>query len=173
MQQIVIRSKVWKWMLAICVMFSFLSCKDEDPYNPYANFDHAAQAARDEEVIKKYLTDNNITDFTRTASGLYYVKLEAGTGNKPTVGTNVEVTYIGKIIQSGYIFDSSFKRGQNFRFNLGRKEVIPGWDEGVALMPKGEKALLLIPSRLAYGLMGSGSIPPNTPIMFEVQLINF
>ncbi len=160
-------------MLAFSVLFVFNSCNDKDPYDPYANFDHAKQAELEEEIIKDYLTKNNITDFTRTASGLYYVKKEAGTGDKPTVGTEVEVHYIGKFIQGGQKFDSSHDRAQTFKFPLGQRRVIAGWDEGVALMQKGEKALLLIPSRLAYGLIGSGRIPGNTPIMFDIHLINF
>ncbi|WP_210466660.1 FKBP-type peptidyl-prolyl cis-trans isomerase [Rufibacter roseolus] len=172
MQQL-IRRKAWQWLLAIGVLFVFNACNDKDPYDPYANFDHAAQAALEDALIQKYLTDNNITDFTKTASGLYYVKKDAGTGDKPTAGATVEVNYIGRFLQNGQKFDSSYDRAQTFKFVLGQKKVIAGWDEGVAMMQKGEKALLLIPSRLAYGLYGSGSIPPNTPLMFEIHLINF
>ncbi len=160
-------------LLAVCTLFVFNSCSDTDPYDPYANFDHAAQAAYEEEVIKAYLTQNNITDFTRTASGLYYVKKEAGTGDKPTTGTKVTIGYIGRLIQGGQKFDSSYDRAKNLEFVIGNKEVIPGMDEGMTLMQEGEKALLLIPSRLAYGLTGSGRIPPNAPIMFDVHLISF
>ncbi|RNI26210.1 FKBP-type peptidyl-prolyl cis-trans isomerase [Rufibacter latericius] len=173
MQQSVKRNSLWQWLLALCVLFVFNSCNDKDPYDPYANFDHAAQAALEETLIQKYLTDNNITDYTKTASGLYYVKKEAGTGDKPVAGNLVEVNYVGKFIQGGQKFDSSYDRAQTFKFVLGQKKVIAGWDEGVALMQKGEKALLLVPSRLAYGLYGSGGIPPNTPIMFDIHLINF
>jgi len=173
MQQLVKRSTWWRWMLAVSLLFSF-SCEEQyDPYNPYANFDHAAQAVLEDKIITDYLTQNNITDFTKTPSGLYYIRKEAGTGGKPAVGNQVEVNYVGKFIQNGQKFDSSYDRAQTFKFPLGQKKVITGWDEGVALMQKGEKALLLIPSRLAYGLTGSGSIPPNTPLMFDIHLINF
>ncbi len=160
-------------MLGVCLLFTF-SCEEQyDPYDPYANFDHEAQAKLEDEIITAYLTQNNITDFTKTTSGLYYIRKEAGTGDKPTAGKQVEVHYIGKFIQGGQKFDSSHDRAQTFKFVLGQKQVIPGWDEGVALMQKGEKAVLLIPSRLAYSLRGSGKVPPNTPLMFEVNLINF
>ncbi|KAA3436119.1 FKBP-type peptidyl-prolyl cis-trans isomerase [Rufibacter hautae] len=172
MQQF-LRRNAWQWLLAIGVLFVFNGCNDKDPYDPYANFDHAAQAALEDALIQKYLTDNNITDFTKTASGLYYVKKEAGTGDKPAVNSTVEVNYIGRFLQNGQKFDSSYDRAQTFKFVLGQRKVISGWDEGVAMMQKGEKALLLIPSRLAYGLYGQSSIPPNTPLMFEIHLINF
>ncbi|MBC3541823.1 FKBP-type peptidyl-prolyl cis-trans isomerase [Rufibacter sediminis] len=173
MQKLVKRNSPWQWLLALCVLFVFNSCNDKDPYDPYANFDHAAQAAAEETLIQKYLTDNNITNFTKTPSGLYHVVKEAGAGEKPKAGQQVEVTYIGRFIQNGQKFDSSHDRGQTFKFVLGQRQVIPGWDEGLTLMQKGEKALLLIPSRLAYGLYGNGPVPSNTPIMFEVHLLNF
>ena len=72
------------------------------------------------------------------------------------------------------VFDSSFKRNQPIEFSLGVGQVIPGWDEGIALLNKGAKATLIIPSDLAYGAAGAGGvIPPNATLKFEVELVDF
>ncbi|MFC6996076.1 FKBP-type peptidyl-prolyl cis-trans isomerase [Rufibacter roseus] len=174
MQRLVRKSNFWQWILAVCCVLTVSSCADKDPYDPYANFDHAAQAKWEDELILQYLETHNITDYTRTPSGLYYVIQEEGTGARPVKGDQVEVNYVGRLVQNSRKFDSSYDRAETFKFVLGMKQVITGWDEGVQLMRKGEKAMLLIPSRLAYGLYGSGqAIPPNSPIMFEVHLISF
>ncbi len=124
-----------------------------------------------ERELNKYLEDNNI-DTTPTSTGLYYVKTKDGNGEKPQVGTMVEMHYTGKLLD-GTIFDSSVDRGQTFQFVLGIGQVIPGWDEGVQLMSKGEKGVFYIPYYLAYGDTGSGPIPPFTNLIFEVELVDF
>ncbi|MGV3540869.1 MAG: FKBP-type peptidyl-prolyl cis-trans isomerase [Rufibacter sp.] len=175
MQQLVRKGQAWHWMLTVCLVLAlgYLgSCSDENPYDPYANFDHEAQAKLEDDTIKAYLSRQNITTYTRTSSGLYHVVLQEGTGARPVAGQEVEVTYIGRFVENGVKFDSSFDQGKTFKFTVGQGVVIKGWDEGLPLMRKGEKALLLIPSRIAYGLYGRGSIPGNTPLMFEIQLIN-
>ncbi|MCF6184979.1 MAG: FKBP-type peptidyl-prolyl cis-trans isomerase, partial [Bacteroidales bacterium] len=69
-------------------------------------------------------------------------------------------------------FDSSYDRNEPFEFTLGRGQVIKGWDEGISYMKKGGKATLIMPSSLAYGASGAGSIPPYTSLIFEVELID-
>ena len=70
------------------------------------------------------------------------------------------------------IFDSSYKRNQPIEFNVGIGQVIPGWDEGIMLLKKGDKAKFIIPSNLAYGEAGAGGvIPPNATLIFEVELL--
>ena len=108
-----------------------------------------------------------------TASGLCYVMTTEGNGEKPQVGQMVKVHYTGKLLD-GTVFDSSVERGQPFQFPLGVGQVIPGWDEGIQLMSKGEKGVLYIPYYLAYGDRAAGDkIVPFSNLMFEVELIDF
>ncbi len=70
------------------------------------------------------------------------------------------------------VFDSSYKRNQPIEFSVGIGQVIPGWDEGILLLSKGDKAKFIIPSNLAYGEAGAGGvIPPNATLIFEVELL--
>lgn len=128
----------------------------------------AAQKKAQEEALKEITAG-----FDRTESGLFY-KIEAeGVGDKPEKGQTVSVHYKGSLLD-GTVFDSSFKRNQPIDFALGVGQVIPGWDEGIALLNKGAKATLIIPSDLAYGASGAGGvIPPNATLKFEVELVNF
>ncbi|GAA4312700.1 FKBP-type peptidyl-prolyl cis-trans isomerase [Nibribacter koreensis] len=174
MQQLVRKSVLWQLVLSLCLVMTLLSCKDDT--NPYDNFDAAAQAEFEDKQIKAYLQEfMGLTekDYTRTASGLYYVVKTAGNGVKPVNGQEVEMHYVGRFVSDSQKFDSSYDRAKTFKFILGIGKVIKGWDEGVLLMSKGEKGLLLIPSHLGYGRYGSGSVPGNTPIMFDVELLNF
>jgi len=108
----------------------------------------------------------------QTASGLMYVIETKGEGAKPEVGKNVSVHYTG-YFTDGNKFDSSVDRGQPFQFPLGQRRVIPGWDEGVAMMSKGAKYKLVLPYWLAYGEQGRGPIPPSSTLVFDVELLEF
>jgi len=115
---------------------------------------------------------NNQENVVTTASGLKYIEITPGTGNAPKVGDMVSVHYRGTL-ENGTVFDSSYERNQPIQFALGRRMVIPGWDEGIALMRKGGKAKLIIPPNLAYGTSGAGGvIPPNATLTFEVELVD-
>ncbi len=107
-------------------------------------------------------------DYEVTASGLHYVVVEPGTGtDMPAEDANVKTTYRGEFL-SGEVFDES---SSEIEFNL--QNVIAGWTEGLQLMKKESTYYFIIPSRLAYGQQGQNSIPPNTPLFFEVNLIDF
>jgi FKBP-type peptidyl-prolyl cis-trans isomerase FkpA len=95
-----------------------------------------------------------------------------GTGAEATVGKTVSVNYVGTLT-NGTKFDSSYDRNQPFEFKLGSGQVIQGWDEGVAGMKVGGKRKLVIPPDLGYGAQGAGStIPPNSTLVFEIELLD-
>ena len=109
--------------------------------------------------------------FEETSSGLKYKILNKGNGDYPIKGDKVKVHYKGMLIDET-VFDSSYKRNQPIEFNVGIGQVIPGWDEGIMLLKKGEKAKFVIPSNLGYGETGAGGvIPPNATLIFEVELL--
>ncbi len=109
----------------------------------------------------------------KTASGLEYIEVLAGTGAQAQRGKTVRVHYTGKLQSDGKVFDSSVTRGQPIEFRLGVGQVIKGWDEGIALMKEGGKAQLVIPPELGYGSRGAGGvIPPNATLIFDVELIS-
>ena len=94
-----------------------------------------------------------------------------GTGDEAKDGSLVKVHYKGTFLD-GKEFDSSHSRNQPFEFRLGTKQVIEGWDIGVRGMKVGGKRVLVVPPHMAYGDKGAGGvIPPNTPLKFEVELL--
>ncbi|UXX79757.1 FKBP-type peptidyl-prolyl cis-trans isomerase [Reichenbachiella carrageenanivorans] len=133
--------------------------------------DAAEVIKKDGEIIDQYLADNGITAQT-TESGLRYVITEEGEGENAQAGNQVSVHYNGTLLD-GTKFDSSYDRGSPFGFVLGQGRVIMGWDEGIALLNKGAKATLYIPSTLAYGERAAGSIPANSILKFDVELVDF
>jgi FKBP-type peptidyl-prolyl cis-trans isomerase len=130
--------------------------------------------AQDEATIRQYLASNKLPAARRLASGLYYAPLTADTsGTRATAGRTVSVRYTGQLLD-GTVFDASSKHGNEpFDFVLGEGKVIAGWDQGIALMHKGQKGVLLSPSALGYGPEGAGSdIPPNAVLRFDVELLD-
>jgi FKBP-type peptidyl-prolyl cis-trans isomerase FkpA len=108
---------------------------------------------------------------TTTASGLKYWDLKKGTGAVAKAGDSVKVHYTGWLTD-GKKFDSSVDRNEPFSFKLGARNVILGWDEGVAGMKVGGKRQLQIPPDLGYGARGAGeAIPPNSTLVFDVELL--
>ncbi len=127
---------------------------------------------KEQQLINNYISENHITT-EPTPSGLYYIETKKGIGKTPSIGQTCYVHYTGMLLD-GTVFDSSIERGEPFSFPLGQGHVIKGWDEGIAMMKKGGKALFIIPSTIGYGDKGAGDmIPPYTPLLFEVTLINF
>lgn len=102
-------------------------------------------------------------------SGLQYEVLEPGEGEQPEATDVVTTHYEGRLID-GTVFDSSYQRGEPASFPLNR--VIAGWTEGLQLMSPGAKYRLYVPSELAYGDRAAGSIPPNSTLVFDVELIS-
>ena len=119
--------------------------------------------------VEKFDTKGKIS--SKTESGLEYILVEEGNGIKAAAGNTVSVHYSG-YLEDGTMFDSSVKRDQPFSFVLGMGRVIPGWDEGVAMMKIGDKVQLIIPAVLGYGERGAGGvIPPNATLIFDVELL--
>lgn len=96
--------------------------------------------------------------------------LEEGSGKEAEAGDRLSVHYTGTL-KDGTPFDSSYDRGEPYTFVLGIGEVIDGWDQGLVDMKIGEKRKLEIPSSLGYGSNGSGIIPPNAGLIFEIELL--
>lgn len=116
-----------------------------------------------------YLAENAKAEGVKTtASGLQYKVMAEGSGTKPTLTDRVSVHYEGRLI-NGEVFDSSIARGEPVTFPLNG--VIPGWSEGVQLMAPGAKYQFTIPAALAYGPGGTGPIPPNSVLVFDVELL--
>ena len=117
-----------------------------------------------------FLEENKGKDGVKTTdSGLQYKVLSEGDGKKPSENDTVSVHYKGTLI-NGDEFDSSYKRNQPAEFPV--KAVIPGWTEALQLMKTGAKYQLWIPSELAYGERGRPNIPPNSVLVFEVELLD-
>jgi peptidyl-prolyl cis-trans isomerase A (cyclophilin A) len=127
-----------------------------------------AAAKKSQEAAMAELTQG----FDRTESGLHYKHIQKGDGVKAVKGQTVAVHYKG-MLPDGSEFDNSYKRGTPIEFPIGMGQVIEGWDEGILLLNKGDKARFVIPSHLAYGEAGAGGvIPPNATLIFDVELMD-
>jgi FKBP-type peptidyl-prolyl cis-trans isomerase len=121
----------------------------------------------EDDQITSYVTSKKLTVTEKTASGLRYIVTKANpTGAALKAGQNINVNYAGTLL-SGKSFDSG-----NFSFVLGGGRVIAGFDEGIAKMKVGEKATLIFPSTLGYGSSGSGPIPANSPLVFDIEVVS-
>ena len=120
---------------------------------------------------KAFLADNaNKDSVVSLPSGLQYIVLKEGSGNKPALSDRIRVHYTGKLID-GTIFDSSYNRNEPAEFGVG--QVIPGWTEAIQLMPVGSKYRVFIPENLAYGAQAPQGSPikPFSTLIFEVELL--
>ncbi|AWM34641.1 FKBP-type peptidyl-prolyl cis-trans isomerase [Hymenobacter nivis] len=132
----------------------------------------ARQLLKDNAQIQAYLKKNKLVA-RKTPGGTYYVLTRTGKGALPKKGQTVSVLYKGSVLATGKVFDASAQHGNvPIEFPLGRGQVIVGWDQAIAALPKGSKAVLLIPSPLGYGARGAGAdIPPNAVLRFDVELV--
>lgn len=144
-----------------------------DPVKAFENFNKLKEERINEQKKRTEKLLNDLSDgYSKTDSGLMYKFLDNKNSNKALKGKKVKVHYKGMLLD-GTVFDSSFKRNQPIEFTLGIGQVIKGWDEGISLLGVGDKASFIIPSDLAYGESGAGGvIPPNAPLLFEVELIS-
>lgn len=136
------------------------------------------EAMRAEEKAKSIAKDSieasayvaNLANVKTTASGLKYVITKPASGPMPKTGQEVQMLYKG-ILLNGTKFDENQDVTNPFKFAVGMRQVIPGWDEGVMLLHEGEEAKFIVPSNLAYGEQGGGPIPPNSTLIFDVKLL--
>ena len=145
------------WMAFLLAPFLFAACgKTDTECVP-------ATVASEKAAMVAYCTANNIT-YTEHASGILYEIMSPGLTTQPTIANTVAVVYTGKLL-NGNQFDASANP-----VRLALNGVIKGWQFGIPLIKKGGRIKMLIPSSLAYGCTGQGSIAPNSPLYFEVTL---
>ena len=125
------------------------------------------QSVTDDKIIQEYIKKNNLTAI-KHESGLYYVIKTEGTGPNPTLASKVTVHYKG-YLTNGTQFDGTTANPISFQLS----GLITGWQIGIPLIKKGGDIKLILPSVLAYGARGSGSIGPNEVLIFDIQLISF
>jgi FKBP-type peptidyl-prolyl cis-trans isomerase FklB len=152
----------------------------EEMKKTLSDFQQRIMAARQKELKemsaknlaagKAFLEENKKKEGVKTLpSGLQYKVLAEGSGKTPKAADNVTVNYKGTLI-NGAEFDNSYKRGQPATFKVNG--VIKGWTEALQLMKEGSKWQLFIPPELGYGERGAGPVPPNSTLIFEVELIS-
>jgi peptidylprolyl isomerase len=141
------------------------------PVPPNSDLKIVIELVEVKEGVEAKQWDVDTTGANVTASGLRYKIIEEGTGVSPDSGDVVSVHYSGWL-RDGTKFDSSVERDEPITFTLGQGMVIPGWEEGIKLLKKGAKAKLIIPASLAYGERMMGQIPPNSTLIFDVELVD-
>ena len=140
------------------------------------------QADLDNKAIDEFIAKSNLSNVQKTESGLRYIITSPGTGANASVGQTVKMKYTGRLLDGTAVDsneDPKFGHAEPFAFTLGRRMVIPGWDEGIALLNKGAKAKLIVPSTLAYGeqsMPGNPNnekgIPANSSLVFDVEVLD-
>ncbi len=141
-----------------------------ETFRQFTGAKEAREAAAKKEAAD--LIGDAVVGFDQTESGLYHKTINKGSGAQAEAGKTVSVHYKGTLLD-GKKFDSSYDRNEPIEFPLGNGHVIPGWDEGIALLKVGEKARFVIPPHLAYGEAGAGGvIPPNATLIFDVELMD-
>lgn len=132
------------------------------------------QEQMDRNTIVNYALDS-LLDVRATESGLYYQVIREGSGPRLEWGDRVSVHYKGYFLDTGRVFDSSYRRGEPIEFYIGN--MIDGWNEGLQLLRPGARALFLVPSNLAYGEEGVRNsegeyiVPPNKVLAFELEVL--
>jgi peptidylprolyl isomerase len=141
------------------------------PIPPNSNLKVVISLIESKQIVKAKMWEVDSTKLQTTKSGLKYLIIQEGIGEKVDSGDAVNVHYSG-YLKDGTKFDSSVDRDEPFKFVVGQKMVIQGWDEGLMLLKVGSKARLVIPPALGYGEMPVGKIPPNSTLLFDVELLS-
>lgn len=141
--------------LSLTTLLFLSSCTKTEEVKDYTTID--------KNIIKEYINTHNLTADS-TSSGLYYVIEKAGTGETPSLYSNIKIRYKG-MLTSGEVFDEATSAIQ-----LNLSQVIAGWQQGIPKFREGGEGILLIPSGLGYGSQSTGSIPSNSVLIFEIKL---
>ncbi|MFN7118749.1 MAG: FKBP-type peptidyl-prolyl cis-trans isomerase [Saprospiraceae bacterium] len=145
------------FLLGLLAILTFLACDDQRP-----------QSEIDDELIRNYLRDNNITA-ERHSSGIYYVIQTPGTGSSPVANSLVKVKYKGYFLD-GTVFDQT---DGNNTLDISLQQTISGWQIAVPLLKSGGKGTFYIPSGWGYGRFPPAGIPANAVLIFDIELISF
>ncbi|HEU0126520.1 FKBP-type peptidyl-prolyl cis-trans isomerase [Flavobacterium sp.] len=151
-----------KLLVAFSILTFFISCSNDSGLQRIP--EQIDYSAENEKEITEYLTKNNLTA-VKTGTGLHYIITEEGTGKKPTLESNITVTYKGSLT-NGTVFDQSTT---NVTFPL--KRLIAGWQEALPLFKEGGSGILYIPAHLGYGGDKVQNIPAGSVLIFEIKLI--
>ncbi|MES2701763.1 MAG: FKBP-type peptidyl-prolyl cis-trans isomerase [Bacteroidota bacterium] len=132
------------------------------------------QADKDEQVLKAYFAKNKIKA-TRTPAGVYYVVSKKGSGENMKAGQHIAMKYLGTFLD-GKRFDGNMdekfnSKGNPYSFTLGAGQVIRGWDEGIQHFNTGSRGTIYLPSAMGYGAQGMGPIPPNSVLVFHIEVV--
>lgn len=145
-----------KYILLIPVLMFLFSCDKE-----------SKQAEKDDQIIRDYLSEHNI-DAIKHSSGLYYSITDEGSGVHPNLDSEVEVRYKG-YFTNGKVFNQT-QGTSTATFEISG--LIEGWQIGIPLLKEGGEGTFFIPSALGYGSQGYGSVPGNTVLIFDIELVN-
>lgn len=145
--------------------------KTKEEYEQEKRDNHAVQVILDSISIANYLNNHNLLDAQPDAYGNYFLIIQKGNGPKINDEDSVSIHYIGKLT-NGKEFDNSYLRNQTLLFIVGKNQVIEGLDNGIRNFHFGDKGVLIIPSRLAYGDKEVGKIPANSVLIFELEIIS-
>lgn len=146
-----------KIVLFICIGFVLFACDKN-------KLSEEEQLAKDIEIIKQYIADNDL-EAVETESGLHYFISQQGTGASPSANSTITIRYKG-YFTDGNVFDQSQPEGAEFPL----MNLIRGWQEGIPLFNEGGKGVLMIPSILGYGPKGNSAVPPNSVLIFDIEL---
>ncbi|MBX0292450.1 FKBP-type peptidyl-prolyl cis-trans isomerase [Hymenobacter sp. HSC-4F20] len=154
------------------------SCNTEPDHIKNARKLEEDQKKADDLTIQAYLTRHSITNYSRLESGIYLVPVTDGPTSNPLIkaGNKVTMVHVGKFIgekNDGQVFEASSENRSVcgcIGFVNGQNGVVPGWNTATLQMRKGDRKLILIPSYLAYGTIGSSAIPSNTPLLYDIEI---
>lgn len=154
----------------LTLAFGLTACGQQNGLKNMMVADPTTQEDKDKNAIIQYAIDNKM-NLQTTESGMFYIMEKEGSGDvHPTQEDKITAHYHGTLLD-GTVFDSSYDRGEPFTFSLGG--VINGWKEAIPMLTKGGKGKFFIPSNLGYGNRPAGKIPPNSVLVFDIELVDF